>query len=75
MKAICADFYGQQELALNYIDKSLTLYPLSINYLETKLRLEFYLLRKNSAQLTFEKMENIDPNFKKKEELLKLISQ
>ena len=75
MKAICADFYGQQELALTYIDKSLTLYPLSINYLETKLRLEFYLHRINSVQLTFEKMESIDPNFKKKEELLKLISQ
>jgi O-antigen ligase len=75
MKAICADFYGQQELALTYIDKSLTFYPFSMIYLETKLRLELYLLRINPAQITFEKMESIDPNFKKKEELLKLMSQ
>jgi O-antigen ligase len=73
-KALCSDAINNQEIALKYINRALDYFPMSLVYLDAKVRLEFYLTNFDAAKASLNKIKGIDPAYEaipKLEQLLK----
>ena len=59
VKSLCADFNGNQKLALNYVQKALDLHPLNIRYLDVRYQLEIALGLNLEAKATLDLIQSI----------------
>jgi hypothetical protein len=59
VKSLCADFKGNQKLALIYVQKALDLHPLNIRYLDVRYQLEIALGLNLKANATLDLIKSI----------------
>jgi hypothetical protein len=62
-KAFCSDAANDPDTALKFINNALDLFPLSLNYLDAKARVEIQLKELNAANSTIKQIQGIDQNY------------
>ena len=62
-KAFCSDAANDPETALTFINNALELFPMSLNYLDAKARIEIQLKNLTAANSTIKQIQEIDPNY------------
>ena len=62
-KALCSDSKNDQAAALKEVETALEYFPLSLIYLDAKVRLEFYLTNFDDAKASLNLIKEIDPEY------------
>jgi hypothetical protein len=62
-KGLCSDVNGNQRESLEFIKKALKLFPLNLNYLDAKFRLEVNQKEFDAARATLAKIQSIDSGY------------